>query len=113
MWERTLLPHLPIRTPNRRTQKYANREGITLPPGSNFHQQTEGKYIMTDKYTEKQVHRYKNAASEAERDDVLYRLGTHLEVIPYQACNGNVELTQEHRDTILDAAKGDKNHERG
>jgi hypothetical protein len=64
---------------------------------------------MTDKYTEKQVQHYDNAKSEAERDDVLYRLGTHLEVIPYQECNGNVELTQEQRDTILDAAKGIKN----
>lgn len=61
---------------------------------------------MTDKYTEKQVQRYDNAKSEAEKDDVLYRLGTHLEVIP---CNGNANLTQEQRDTVLDAVKGGKN----
>ncbi len=60
---------------------------------------------MTDKYTEKQVQHYNNAKSEAEKDDVLYRLGTHLEVIP---CNGNANLTQEQRDTVLDAAKEDK-----
>lgn len=60
---------------------------------------------MTDKCTEKQVQHYNNAKSEAEKDDVLYRLGTHLEVIP---CDGNANLTQEQRDTVLDAAKGGK-----
>jgi len=58
---------------------------------------------MTDKYTEKQLNHYEKANSQAEKDDVLYRLGTHLEVIP---CDGNAKLTPEQRDTVLDAAKG-------
>ncbi|NJL65349.1 MAG: hypothetical protein HC903_30690 [Methylacidiphilales bacterium] len=41
---------------------------------------------MTDKYTEKQLNHYDNAKSEAEKEDALYRLGTHLEIIP---CNGD------------------------
>ncbi|MEA5574790.1 hypothetical protein [Calothrix sp. UHCC 0171] len=62
---------------------------------------------MSDQYTEKQLQNYENAKSEAAKDDALYRLGTHLEVLP---CNGNAQLTPEQRDTVLDAArKGDSN----
>ncbi|PAX58371.1 hypothetical protein [Brunnivagina elsteri] len=64
---------------------------------------------MTDKYAEKQIQFYEKASSQEEKDDALYRLGTHLEVIP---CNGNANLTPEQRDTVIDAAKGGKN-ERG
>ncbi len=58
---------------------------------------------MPDQYAEKQLQNYENAKSEAAKDDALYRLGTHLEVIP---CDGNVNLTPKHRETVLDAAKG-------
>jgi dsRNA-specific ribonuclease len=57
---------------------------------------------MTDKYTEKQLQHYQEAKSEAVKDDVLYRLGTHLEiheeVLPP---DGNANLTQFQRDAIL------------
>jgi hypothetical protein len=58
---------------------------------------------MSDKYAEKQLQHYENAKSEDAKDDALYRLGTHLEVLP---CNGNANLTPEQRDTVLDTAKG-------
>ncbi|NJR19338.1 MAG: hypothetical protein HC785_29115 [Calothrix sp. CSU_2_0] len=61
---------------------------------------------MTDKYTEKQLNHYDNAKSEAEKEDALYRLGTHLEIIP---CNGDSKnIHPEMKDAILDAAKGEK-----
>jgi hypothetical protein len=56
---------------------------------------------MTDKYTEKQLQNYDRAASEAAKDDALYRLGTYLEVLP---CDGNNKLTDEQRQTVIDAA---------
>jgi hypothetical protein len=58
---------------------------------------------MPDKYAEKQLQNYENAKCEAAKDDALYRLGTHLEVLP---CDGNANLNPEQRDTVLDAAKG-------
>jgi hypothetical protein len=58
---------------------------------------------MTDRYIEKQLQHYENAKSETAKDDALYRLGTHLEVLP---CDGNATLTDEQRDTVLDAANG-------
>lgn len=61
---------------------------------------------MSDQYTERQLKNYEQAESQAAKDDALYRLGTHLEVIP---CNGDNNLTPEQRQTVLDAAKGDKN----
>jgi hypothetical protein len=61
---------------------------------------------MSDLYAQKQLQNYENAQSEAAKDDALYRLGTHLEVLE---CDGNNKLTPEQRDTVLDAArKGDK-----
>jgi len=57
---------------------------------------------MTDSYTQRQLDNYEKANSEAGKDNALYRLGTHLEVIP---CNGNDRLTPEQRETVLDAAK--------
>jgi hypothetical protein len=64
---------------------------------------------MPDKYVERQVNFYESASTREAENDALYRLGTHLEVIP---CDGNANLTQEQREIILDAAKckGD-NHE--
>lgn len=61
---------------------------------------------MSDLYAQKQLQNYENAKSEAAKDDALYRLGTHLEVLE---CDGNAKLTEEQRETVLDAAKkGDK-----
>jgi hypothetical protein len=61
---------------------------------------------MSDLYAQKQLQNYENAKSEAAKDDALYRLGTHLEVLE---CDGNNNLTSEQRDAVLDAAKkGDK-----
>ncbi|GAX46396.1 hypothetical protein NIES4075_74200 [Tolypothrix sp. NIES-4075] len=57
---------------------------------------------MSDKYVERQLKFYEAANSGEAKDDALYRLGTHLEVIP---CNGNANLNDEQRTTILDAAK--------
>ncbi len=59
---------------------------------------------MADKYVERQLKFYENASSDEGKDNALYRLGTHLEVIP---CNGNANLTPEQRTIILDAAKDD------
>lgn len=58
---------------------------------------------MTDKYVEKQLQFYKNASCEAAKDNALYRIGTHLEVIP---CDANANLTPEKRETVLNAVKG-------
>jgi hypothetical protein len=60
---------------------------------------------MTDKYVEKQLEFYEKATSQEAKDDALYRLGTHLEVIPSDA---NSSLTPEKREIVLDAVKGGK-----
>jgi hypothetical protein len=62
---------------------------------------------MSDKYVERQLNFYESATSTEAENDALYRLGTHLEVIP---CNGNADITSEQREIILDAAQktGDK-----
>jgi hypothetical protein len=57
---------------------------------------------MADKYTEKQLQFYEKATSEAAKDDALYRLGTHLEVLPPE--KNDSKLTPEQRGTVLDAA---------
>ncbi|MGI8500433.1 MAG: hypothetical protein ACR2LR_04755 [Hassallia sp.] len=57
---------------------------------------------MSDKYVERQLKFFASSKSEEAENDALYRLGTHLEVIP---CNGDANLTPEQRATILDAAK--------
>lgn len=59
---------------------------------------------MPDKYVERQLKFYETASSEPAKDNALYRLGTYLEVesVP---CNGNANLTDVQRTTILDAAK--------
>jgi hypothetical protein len=65
---------------------------------------------MSDKYVERQLKFYETALSEEAKDDALYRLGTHLELetVP---CNGNANLTEEQRTTILNAAKFGGNNE--
>jgi hypothetical protein len=59
---------------------------------------------MTDKYVFTQIKFYESATTKEAENDALYRLGTHLELesVP---CNGNANLTEEQRTTILDAAK--------
>lgn len=57
---------------------------------------------MTDKYVEKQIGRLAQATSEAEKADILYRVGTHLEVIP---CDGNADNARANWYPILDAAE--------
>ncbi len=52
---------------------------------------------MTDNYAQRQIENYEKANSQAAKDDALYRLGTHLEVIP---CDGNSKLTDAQRDTV-------------
>ncbi|WP_017652554.1 hypothetical protein [Fortiea contorta] len=56
---------------------------------------------MTDPYVQRQLKNYQQAQSQAGKDNALYRLGTHLEIIE---CNGNANLTEEQRQTVLDAA---------
>ncbi len=56
---------------------------------------------MTDKYVEKQTQALESATSEAHENDVLYRLGTYLEIIP---CNGNAEDASQHKQEIVDTA---------
>jgi hypothetical protein len=58
---------------------------------------------MTDKYIERQKQFYKQADSQAAKDNALYRLGTYLEVLP---CNGNADLNETQRQIVLDALKG-------
>jgi hypothetical protein len=60
---------------------------------------------MTDKYVERQIKFYESATTKEAENDALYRLGTHLELkaVP---CNGNANLTNEQREIILDAVKG-------
>ena len=60
---------------------------------------------MTDKYVEKQLEFYEKANSQEGKDNALYRLGTHLEVIP---CDANANLTPEKREIVLNAVKGVK-----
>ena len=59
---------------------------------------------MTDKYVEKQLQFYEKAPCKAAKDDALYRLGSHLEILPHEADRDN--LTQEQRDEVLNAVKG-------
>ncbi|MEH1862063.1 MAG: hypothetical protein V7L21_29585 [Nostoc sp.] len=52
-------------------------------------------------YVQRYVNRAKTTDSDAEKNNCLYRAGTHMEVID---CNGNDNLTPEQRQTVLDAA---------
>lgn len=54
-------------------------------------------------YVKHYVEKAQSTDSEAERNNCLYRVGTHLEVIP---CNGNDKLTPSQQLAVLDAAKG-------
>lgn len=56
---------------------------------------------MTDKYIEKQLNQYNQYDSQEIKDDALYRLGTHLEVIEVDSA----KLTPEQRQTVLDAVE--------
>lgn len=57
---------------------------------------------MPDKYVERQLLAYESSESEEAKDNALYRLGTYLEVIP---CDGNANLDDEKRSTVLDAVQ--------
>lgn len=61
---------------------------------------------MPDKYVERQVKAYESSNSEEAKDNALYRLGTYLEVIP---CDGNANLDEEKRSTVLDAVQKQEN----
>ncbi|QLE41696.1 hypothetical protein FD723_15575 [Nostoc sp. C052] len=52
-------------------------------------------------YVQRYVDRAKATNSQAEKNNCLYRVGTHMEVID---CNGNDKLTAEQQQTVLDAA---------
>jgi hypothetical protein len=64
--------------------------------------------IMTDdtEINKSYVHRYLETAqsteSEAVKNDCLYRVGSHMEVLP---CDGNANLTQEQQQQVIDAAQ--------
>ncbi len=58
---------------------------------------------MPDYYYEKQLRFYEKAPCEAAKDDALYRLGCHLQIIPPDATVDS--LTAEERETVLDAIK--------
>jgi len=55
---------------------------------------------MKDRYVERQLAVYHQAESQTRKDDALYRLGTHLEVIE---CKADSNLTEAERQTVLDA----------
>ncbi|MDZ8135172.1 MAG: hypothetical protein RM049_07685 [Nostoc sp. DedQUE04] len=52
-------------------------------------------------YVQRYVDRAKSTDSIAEKNNCLYRAGTHMEVID---CNGNDNLTLDQQQTVLDAA---------
>jgi hypothetical protein len=54
-------------------------------------------------YVERYIKQAESTDSEKIRNDALYRAGTHMEVIE---CNGDVNLTPEQQQIVLDAAKG-------
>ena len=56
---------------------------------------------MADKYVEKQIVHLAHATSEDQKSDILYRIGTHLEVIP---CDSNPANARENWNPILNAA---------
>lgn len=53
-------------------------------------------------YIQKYLTQAEATNNPAIRNDSLYRVGTHLEVIP---CNGNTNLTPNQQQTVLEAAK--------
>lgn len=56
---------------------------------------------ISKSYVSRYIARAKTTNSEAERKNCLYRVGTHIEVIP---CDGDDDLTTEQQQTVLDAA---------
>ncbi|MEH2074609.1 MAG: hypothetical protein V7K57_09485 [Nostoc sp.] len=61
---------------------------------------------MTEDINKSYVQRYIKQAESTDnekiKNDALYRAGTHMEVIE---CNGDVNLTPEQQQIVLDAAK--------
>lgn len=60
---------------------------------------------MDPQYINERVSQYRTAQSEADRDDLLYRIGTHADVLSLQeveaiATNNGV-LRPEHRQKVL------------
>lgn len=53
-------------------------------------------------YIQKYVTQAEATGNQALKNDALYRVGSHMEVIP---CNGNTNLTPEQQETILNTAK--------
>lgn len=53
-------------------------------------------------YIQKYVTQAETTNNQAVRNDALYRVGSHMEVI---ACDGNTNLTPNQQETILNAAK--------
>lgn len=64
---------------------------------------------MTDKYVEKQLDFYEKAVCEAAKDDALYRMGTHLDIVSVEKTSDN--LTDEERQAIFEAVKGGQKSE--
>lgn len=52
-------------------------------------------------YVSKYLERAQSTDNEDLRKDALYRVGTHLEVIP---CNGNTNLTPVQQERVVKAA---------
>ncbi|QMS87324.1 hypothetical protein HUN01_06900 [Nostoc edaphicum CCNP1411] len=52
-------------------------------------------------YVQRYVDKARSTESEGEKNNCLYRAGTHMEVID---CNGDDNLTSEQRQAVLDAA---------
>lgn len=52
-------------------------------------------------YVDKYLQRAESATSEEQKKDALYRIGTHLEVIP---CTGNTELSPLQQQRVIQAA---------
>jgi hypothetical protein len=52
-------------------------------------------------YIRKYLERAESATSDEQRKDALYRVGTHLEVIP---CTGNTDLSPLQQQRVIEAA---------
>lgn len=58
--------------------------------------------FINKNYITKYLERAKATTNEDEKKDALYRVGTHLEVVP---CTGNTDLSPLQQQRVIEAAK--------
>ena len=63
---------------------------------------TESGEFINRAYVARYVEQARSTDNEQIKNDALYRVGTHLEVLE---CNGNASLTPEQQQQVLQAAK--------